>query len=157
MGDWNEWEDMKDTIVNDHKFLDSQPSNTKALTNIGDPGNKYVYTKLVDGVKRRIIMYSSNYVGGWATDAITNTPYNIRIGSQEEKRLFSVRFTSRVFAGRENDIITLYYDSPYLYEKHHYVSLNPTIIDKWQSTCNSLGPIVNRAALAGSIDANKTD
>jgi hypothetical protein len=140
MGDWNEWEDMKDTIVNEHRYLDKS-NNIKSkdqYTDEEEVTNKYVYTTMVDDVKRKVTMYSSNYVGGWAINAITNVPYNIRVGSMQEQYLFTVRFTGRKFPGRENDIITLYYDSPYLYERHHYVSLRPSIIEKWQSKVNSL-------------------
>jgi hypothetical protein len=142
MGDWNEWEDMKDTIVNEHRFLDPSKKHKSVNKDKDDnqlePTNKYVYTKIVDDVKRRITMYSSNYVGGWAVNAITNVPYNIRIGSTNEQYLFTVRFSARKFPGRENDVITLYYDSPYLYERHHYVSLRPSVIDSWQAKFNAL-------------------
>ena len=140
MGDWNEWEDMKDTIVNEHKYLSQSEKNMSTNKDeLLDHPNKYVYTRIDDdNIKRKITMYSSNYVSGWAINAITNTTYNIRIGSNHEQYLFTVRFTARSFKGRENDIITLYYDSPYLYERHHYVSLNPALINKWQTRVNKL-------------------
>ena len=137
MGDWNEWENMKDTMVNDTPIL---PQN-KLLSKIKlteECRNKYIYFRKIDDRKKRITMYSSNYSGGWAVNAVDNTPYNIKIGTNEEKYLFSIRFTREKFIGRESDIITLFYDSPYAYEAHHGVTLNPNIINNWYTIFNKL-------------------
>ena len=138
MGDWNEWNDMKDTMVNDTPIV---PQNNKLLSKLKlteECRNKYTYFRKIDDRKKRITMYSSNYSGGWAINAMDNTPYNIKIGTNEEKYLFSIRFTREKFIGRESDIITLFYDSPYSYESHHGVTLTPNIINNWYTIFNKL-------------------
>ena len=144
MGDWNEWDDLKDTIVNEQKFalskagqFNSDKKDREVCT------NKYTYYRKInetDKKKKRITMYSSNYVSGCAINAINNTMYNVRIGTNDEKYLFSVRFTTKKFDGLSDDVITLYYDNPYSYENHHGVSLNPKIISDWYTQFNKLPP-----------------
>jgi hypothetical protein len=138
MGDWNEWEDMKETIVNDHLF--SKEPKISKLNVVEDCYNKYTYVRLINDCKKKITMYSSNYFGGFAVNAIDNSLYNIRIGTNDEKYLFSVRFTSEKFKGREDDIITLFYDSPYSYENHHGVTLDHNTITQWYNRFNKLPP-----------------
>jgi hypothetical protein len=138
MGDENEWNDLKSTAVHEfNKSLDKKhPINTdNALLRIP---NKYVYKRKIDGVSKKVTMYSSNYFCGFAVNAIDNTLYNIRIGSNNEKYLFSVRFVAEKFKDREHEVLTLYYDNPQAYEKHHGVSLDKKIISKWYDTFNKL-------------------
>ena len=136
MGDSSEWEDLNETIAKDIK--QTKPNKVTNDPEFNHLPNRHVYTRKVDGVKRRVVMYSSPYVSGFAVNAIDNTPFNIRIGSVAEQYLFSVRFTSDRIKGKEPDIITLYYESPYGYEKHHGTLLNPAVISEWYSKFNKL-------------------
>jgi hypothetical protein len=138
MGDWNEWDDIKETIVNDNLISNKDHRISSKLDVLEDCYNKYTYVGTINDRKKKITMYSSSYAGGYAVNAIDNTMYNIRIGTNDEKYLFSVRFTREKFKGRESDIITLFYDSPYSYETHHGVTLNPNIISQWYNTFNKL-------------------
>jgi hypothetical protein len=120
---------MNDTNKIIHKQLDA----AEVIT------NKYTYVKkLDDGKYRKITMYSSNYLSGWAVNAIDNTVYNVRVGSSNERYLFSVRFVSHKFKGREDEVITLYYDSPYAYETHQCITLPTEVIQQWHTVFNSL-------------------
>lgn len=138
MGDANEWNDLKSTAVHEfNKSLDKKHNITTDDALLRIP-NKYVYKRKIDGVYKKVTMYSSNYFCGFAVNAIDNTLYNIRIGSNNEKYLFSVRFVAEKFKDREHDVLTLYYDNPYAYERHHGILLDKKIVSKWYDTFNKL-------------------
>lgn len=137
MGDWNEWNDLQETAdMFDPTKTESTPAtkkNKEILTEILNEPNKYVYKKKVDNVNKKITMYSSGGYGNYIVNPLDNTQYNIKVGSKEESKFFSVRFTSKMFPGKEKDIITLYYDSPYTYERHHHLSLPQHILQNWDN------------------------
>ena len=135
MGDWNEWNDLQETM----ETFEPVPNETKAIlknketiTEILNEPNKYVYKTKVNEVNKKITMYSSGGFGNYIVNPIDNTFYNVRVGSKGEDRFFSVRFTAKSFPGKENDTITLYYETPYVYERHHHVTLPLHIIKKWE-------------------------
>lgn len=146
MGDWNEWNDLQETIdVFDslHTVKDKPEINNKEkVTELLNEPNKYVYKKKVNKevndevirVNKKITMYSSGGQGSYIVNPIDNTLYNARVGSKEENNFFKVRFTAKRFPGKENDIITLYYESPYVYERHHHTTLPLHTIKKWEET-----------------------
>ena len=137
MGDWNEWNDLQETadMFDPTKTESTQATkkNKEMLTEILNEPNKYVYKKKVDKVNKKITMYSSGGYGNYIVNPLDNTQYNIKVGSKEESKFFSVRFTSKMFPGKDNDSITLYYDSPYTYERHHHVSLPQHILQNWDN------------------------
>ena len=134
MGDWNEWNDLKETMDLFDPLNKPTLKNKEQLTELLNEPNKYVYKRKVDEVNKKITMYSSGGFGSYIVNPLDNTVYNVRVGSKEEDSFFSVRFTAKSFPGKEKDIITLYYESPYVYERHHHVALPLHIIKKWEET-----------------------
>ena len=147
MGDWNEWNDLQETIdlfdllQNVNKKPETNNNKEKVTELLNEP-NKYVYKKKVDKevndevvrVNKKITMYSSGGHGSYIVNPLDNTLYNARVGSKEEDNFFKVRFTAKSFPGKEQDIITLYYESPYVYERHHHTTLPLHIIKKWEES-----------------------
>ena len=147
MGDWNEWNDLQETNdIFDPTTNTNKPETKKTkeiLTDVLNEPNKYVYKKRLTldndkKITKRITMYSSGGYGNYIVNPLDNTPYNIRVGSKEERQFFTVRFAARTFPDQDNVPITLYYDSPYTYERHHHVSLPMHILQNWENTRLSL-------------------
>jgi len=151
MGDWNEWNDLQETAdlfdpLNTDTTIKTTNANAKNLmqtkneknkeiiTELLNEPNKYVYKTTVNKIKKKITMYSSGGFGNYIVNPVDNTTYNVRVGSKGEDRFFSVRFTAKSFPDKEKEIITLYYESPYAYERHHHTTLPLHIIKKWEET-----------------------
>ena len=146
MGDWNEWNDLQETNdIFEPVEIETKPmiKNKELVTDLVNEPNKYVYKRKVEQVNnnnkkkyitKKITMYSSGSYGNYIVNPLDNTPYNIKVGSKEEVKFFSVRFTAKRFQGQDDEPITLYYDSPYTYERHHHVSLPRHILQNWEIT-----------------------
>ena len=133
MGDWNEWNDLQGFVEEYDTGVNARDGKEKLREILNEP-NKYVYKKKVNNVMKKITMYSSGGFGHNIVNPIDNTMYNMKVGSKDELNFFSVRFTSKRFIGKEKDIITLYYDTPYAYERHHHIELPINQIKKWEET-----------------------
>jgi hypothetical protein len=86
----------------------------------------------IDGKYRKYIIvdnYGSGPYGSLARNAITGLTYNIKVGSKDEDLLFKVSLTT--CRPKRRDPLTLYYDSPEQYEKHHIVCVSNAIKQKW--------------------------
>jgi hypothetical protein len=85
-----------------------------------------------DGKYRKYIMvdnYGSGPYGSLVRNAVTGITYNIKVGSKDEDLLFKVNLTTCHPKRREP--LTLYYDSPEEYEKHHLTYVPNVIKEKW--------------------------
>ena len=79
------------------------------------------------------ITHSSNVVGSYIVNAVTNEKYPFMVGSEKEKLLFKVKNTTKnanFFSTREND--TLYFDDPEQYMNFRDVILDPSVVERWQ-------------------------
>jgi hypothetical protein len=146
MGDWNEWNDLQETNdIFDQSEIEIKPKakNKELVTDLVNEPNKYVYKRKIEQVNnntntkknitKKITMYSSGSYGSYIVNPLDNTQYNIKVGSKDEVKFFSVRFAAKSFQGQDEPI-TLYYDSPYTYERHHHVSLPRHILQNWENT-----------------------
>jgi hypothetical protein len=146
MGDWNEWNELKGLIAPDDEYINETDENgggKDKLRDVLNEPNKYVYKKKVNKVMKRITMYSTGGFGNNIVNPMDNTMYNMRVGSKDELNFFSVRFTAQSFIGKEKDIITLYYETPYAYERHHHITLPLNVIKKWEETRIKPNPVEN--------------
>lgn len=69
---------------------------------------------------------SSSRPGSYIVDAVTGQTWNYKVGSEDEKRFFTVMINE----GKEG--VKLFYSSPEQYETHRRISLNDSIKIKWK-------------------------
>lgn len=96
-------------------------------TKMSDPG--YNYYRIMQNNRPVKVEYydSGNSMGHKIRDPITGARLRDRIGSNDEKNYFKVRMTG---VNRLNPI-TLFYDSPEHYERHHRTMLDTKIKERW--------------------------
>jgi len=107
-----------------HRGTNKEQHEMKML----DKGYYYYYKKVHNQKPLKIELYDSgNALGYRIRDPITGAKLYARIGSKSEKEFFKVRWCS---LNRTNPV-TLFYDSPEQYEKHHRTSLPDVVKEKW--------------------------
>jgi len=88
----------------------------------------YYYRKWHNQRPLKVEMYDSgNSLGYRIRDPVTGARLSARVGSKAEKEFFKVRWCGL----NSRDPVTLYYDSPEHYERHHRSSLSNDIKEKW--------------------------
>jgi hypothetical protein len=88
----------------------------------------YYYKKYVNNRLTKIEMYDSGLMlGSRIRDPITGSRLNVRLGSKDELSFFKVRWCG---TGRASPV-TLYYDCPEHFERHHKTTLSTDIKEKW--------------------------
>lgn len=100
-----------------------KPNETK----MADKGY-YYYRKWYNQKPLKVEMYDSgNSLGYRIRCPLTGSRLSARVGSNSEKDFFKVRWCGL----NRLTPVTLYYDSPEQYERHHKTSLPVTIKEKW--------------------------
>jgi len=90
----------------------------------------YSYYIRQNNSRMRIEMFSTSAnIGSKIRDPMSGVRTNYRVGSTDEYTFFKVRMTN--FANK--DIVTLFYDSPEQYEKHHKCVLSQSTKEQWYS------------------------
>lgn len=93
-----------------------------------DKGYYYYYKKFHNQRPLKVEMYDSgNSLGCRIRDPATGARLSARVGSKAEKEFFKVRWCGL----NRNNPVTLFYDSPEHYEKHHRSSLPDNVKEKW--------------------------
>jgi hypothetical protein len=81
-----------------------------------------------------ITAFETNYGNTFCVNARTNQPYDVKFGSKDEDRLFSVILAT----GETGQTpIILYYDNPEQYERHFNVFLSTGTKQRWHKKKNS--------------------
>ena len=82
-------------------------------------------------IKKTLInVYVSGEAGSKIRDAITGDFFNDRVGSVGSDKYFKVSIATGEIKTK-NGFNSLYYSSPYDYEKHMLCNLDESVIDKW--------------------------
>jgi len=136
MDDYFDWRDMSDT-ESDIYSLDSWQSNKQTKLSrkeqhkakMMDKGYYYYYSKSNNNQRPyKIEMYDSgNSLGYRIRDPMTGARMNARVGSKEELGYFKVRYCGL----NPYNPVTLFYDCPEHYERHHKTTLSDEIKEKW--------------------------
>lgn len=97
----------------------------------------YCYHKPYNGRLSKVEMYNSgNSLGCRIRDPMTGSRLTARVGSHTEMDYFKVRMCG---LNRENPV-TLFYDSPEHFERHHKTELSESIKQKWWDERRSILP-----------------
>jgi hypothetical protein len=73
--------------------------------------------------------YGSGQQGSKIRHAESGQIYKYLVGSTDEALLFKV--ADATGRNKRKERLALYYDSPEQFEKHHFITLNQNIKDKW--------------------------
>ena len=93
-----------------------------------DKGYHCYYKKIYNNRPLKVEMYDSgNSLGYRIRDPTTGARLSSKIGSKSEKDFFKVRWCGL----NRNNPVTLFYDSPEHFERHHKTSLHESIKEKW--------------------------
>ena len=113
----------------------SQVVNKSASSRKNFPGYIKYYT-LKKNKKIKIECFSTSCnPGSYILCPYSGIKSNDRVGSKDEGHYFKARMCS-ISTG--NEPITLYYDSPEAFEKHHLVTLSNDIKESWKNKRKNL-------------------
>ena len=108
----------------------------KELNNIksSDPGYGYIFIdKLLPSGKNRktrVDCYSAGDSGSNIRNAETGDYYKYKVGSKDEDLFFKLRLLTDKC---DEDLTTLYYDSPEQYENHFNTVISDDVKEKWKA------------------------
>ena len=132
------YDDLVDSNFNDESSTEwklRQKEADYALKKLDKHYNKYTLPfnkKWTDGKYYKCITienYGSAHRGSLIRNAVTGLRYDILVGSKEETTLFKV--TDATGYNERKDPLTLFYDSPEQYEKHHFTNVSTETKQKW--------------------------
>ena len=132
------YDDLVDSNFNDESSTEWRlrlKEADYALKKLDKYYNKYTLPfnqKWTDGkYYKRITIenYGSAHRGSLIRNAVTGLRYDILVGSKEESTLFKV--TDATGYNERKDPLTLFYDSPEQYEKHHFTNVTSETKQKW--------------------------
>ena len=105
---------------------DEDSQSTKSLTMANPRKHTIVRGRKKD--KRFITFYETNYGNAYCMNAKTNYPYDVKYGSRDEDKLFSV-ILSTGETGKTPPI--LFYNSPEEYERHFGEKVSNETKQRW--------------------------
>ena len=132
------FDDLVDPNFNDESSTEwrlRQKETEYALKKLDKYYNKYTLPfnkRWTDGKYYKSITienYGSAHRGSLIRNAVTGLRYDFFVGSKEESTLFKVNDATGYNERKEP--LTLFYDSPEQYEKHHFTTVSPEIKQKW--------------------------
>jgi len=132
------YDDLVDSNFNDESSTEWRlriKEADHALKKLDKYYNKYTLPfnkKWTDGkFYKRITIenYGSAHRGSLIRNAVTGLRYDIFVGSKEESTLFKV--TDATGYNERKDPLTLFYDSPEQYEKHHFTNVTSETKQQW--------------------------
>jgi hypothetical protein len=132
------YDDLVDSNFNDESSTEWRlriKEADYALKKLDKHYNKYTLPfnqKWTDGkFYKRITIenYGSAHRGSLIRNAVTGLRYDIFVGSKEESTLFKV--TDATGYNGKKDPLTLFYDSPEQYEKHHFTNVSTESKQQW--------------------------
>lgn len=126
-----------DDDSDDMSNCSNRKPNIKDMLNSIDKNRHIIFNKIkkidrTDKKKRtRIVFYTTKYTtNSLIRNAVSgNYQYESFVGKKNEINFFKVSLTGVL--GQNPDTKHLYYDSPHQYEEHFNVTLDKSIIDKW--------------------------
>ena len=115
------------SVVSWLSYNRKKSNDEKREARMADKGY-YFYKKLHNNRRLKIEMYDSGTsLGSRIRDPVTGSRLYERVGSSAEKDFFKVRWCG---LNRQRPV-TLFYDSPENYERHHRTTLSDDIKQKW--------------------------
>lgn len=121
--------DTKSELSEESVFTEtSQKKRVSSYSKRGVPGYKYYYIEK-KGKKIKIEYFStSSNPGSYIVCPLMGVKLNERVGSPQENLYFKVRMNN---VSKGDEPITVYYDTPDAFERHHLERLPQKLKDQW--------------------------